>query len=242
MHKNASPNRRPVRLIALLLALLLAGSAAGCAFRLGGQTAVSSAESAENKTEDPSQPKREAVPEAEAAPDAPLSDAELQWFRDNVLSERSLGDMMLTSTYKDARDVDLSRLFYNGIPDAGTTVTEEERAALAELDASAEHLDIIKITRAQMDEALQALVGCTLAETTQRGLDQFLYLADYDAYYLVHSDALDARCELSGIRRADGTVTLICAGSRQTTAATLAETDDGWRVVSNLAVSEETAR
>ena len=95
-----------------------------------------------------SHPEREAAPEAEAVPDAPLSDAELQWFRNKVLNERSLGDMMLTSTYTDARDVDLSRLFYNGIPGAGNTVTEEERAALAELDASAEHLDIIKVTRA----------------------------------------------------------------------------------------------
>lgn len=236
---NALSARRPARLIALLLALLLAGSAAGCTFRLGRQTAVSPVEPTESEA---SHPEREAAPEAEAVPDAPLSDAELQWFRNKVLNERSLGDMMLTSTYTDARDVDLSRLFYNGIPGAGNTVTEEERAALAELDASAEHLDIIKVTRAQMDEALQALVGCTLAETTQRGLDQFLYLADYDAYYLVHSDALDARCELSGVRRADGTVTLLCTGSLQTTAATLVETDDGWRIVSNLEVSEETAR
>ena len=45
-----------------------------------------------------------------------------------------------------------------------------------------------------------------------------------------------------GVRRADGTVTLLCTGSLQTTAATLVETDDGWRIVSNLEVSEETAR
>ena len=137
---NALSARRPARLIALLLVLLLAGSAAGCTFRLGRQTAVSPAEPTESEA---SHPEREAAPEAEAVPDAPLSDAELQWFRNKVLNERSLGDMMLTSTYTDARDVDLSRLFYNGIPGAGNTVTEEERAALAELDASAEHLDII---------------------------------------------------------------------------------------------------
>ena len=156
--------------------------------------------------------------------------------------------MMLTSTYTDARDVDLALLFYNGIPGTENPVTPEERAALAELDSLADHLDIIKLPRVQIDAALTELVGCTLAETTQRGLERFLYLADYDAYYLVHSDALDARCELSGVRRTDGNdtlvgvVTLVCAGSDRTTAATLVETDDGWRVVSNLALAEHTAR
>ena len=48
--------------------------------------------------------------------------------------------------------------------------------------------------------------------------------------------------KLVGSIRADGTVTLLCTGSLQTTAATLVETDDGWRIVSNLEVSEETAR
>ena len=52
MNKNASPNRRPVRPIALLLALLLAGSMTGCAFRLGRQATVSPAEQPKAAIED----------------------------------------------------------------------------------------------------------------------------------------------------------------------------------------------
>lgn len=221
-----------MRAPAMLLALVLLLAAAGCTFRLGTQPAVSPTAQSEVHTETAQQP------EAASEDGLPLQAEELQWFRDNVLNEATLGDMMLTSTYTDARDVDLARLFYNGIPGAGNVVSEEERAALIELDSAAEHLDIIKLARAQMDSVLQNLAGCTLAETTQRGLDQFLYLETYDAYYLVHSDALDARCDLSGVRRADGAVTLLCTRNDQTTAATLVETETGWKFVSNVPISE----
>ena len=167
--------------------------------------------------------------------EAVLSAAE--WFRTNVSENndgRNLYAMLLTSSYRDPREIDLSKLFYNGLYDASNVITEEERTAVSQENPLADHLDIIKITRTQMDEALQKLTGLTLKETDQVGLDQFVYLKDFDAYYLVHSDAIDPRCRmLSASRNADGSVNLICKRDTGSTAVLLLRTITGWQITAN---------
>lgn len=142
--------------------------------------------------------------------------------------------MLLTSSYRDPREIDLSKLFYNGLYDASNVITEEERTAVSQENPLADHLDIIKITRTQMDEVLQMLTGLTLDETDKVGLDQFVYLKDFDAYYLVHSDAIDPRCRmLSASRNADGSVNLICKRDTGSAAVLLLRTITGWQITAN---------
>ena len=167
--------------------------------------------------------------------EAVLSAAE--WFRSNI-SENNNGmnlyAMMLTSSYRDPRGIDLSKLFYNGLYDDSNVITEEERAAVSQVNSLADHLDIIKITRTQMDETLQKLTGLKLDETDKIGLDQFVYLKDFDAYYLVHSDAIDPRCRmLSASRNADGSVNLICKRDTGSAAVLLLRTITGWQITAN---------
>ena len=145
--------------------------------------------------------------------------------------------MMLTSAYDDVRNIDLSRLFYNGVYGGENALSDAERAAVIQAEPSAEHLDITKITRTQMNAVLKEHAGLTLKQSAQLGLDQFIYLASYDAYYLVHSDAIDPRCEVLSGRWISNTKTLlICRVNGQTTAATLQKTDNGWRFISNMLV------
>ena len=167
--------------------------------------------------------------------EAVLSAAE--WFRTNVSENndgRNLYAMLLTSSYRDPREIDLSKLFYNGLYDDSNVITEEERAAVSQENPLADHLDLIKITRTQMDKALQTLTGLTLDETEKVGLDQFVYLKDFDAYYLVHSDAIDPRCRmLSASRNADGSVNLICKRDTGSAAVLLLRTITGWQITAN---------
>ena len=65
--------------------------------------------------------------------EAVLSAAE--WFRTNVSENndgRNLYAMLLTSSYRDPREIDLSKLFYNGLYDASNVITEEERTAVSQ--------------------------------------------------------------------------------------------------------------
>ena len=176
------------------------------------------------------------------APDAyrSFSEQELAQLRHDFFGADgglNMRGMMLTSAYDDVRNIDLSRLFYNGVYGGENALSDAERAAVIQAEPSAEHLDITKITRTQMNAVLKEHAGLTLKQSAQLGLDQFIYLASYDAYYLAHSDAIDPRCEvLSGRWISNTKALLICRVDGQTTAATLQKTDNGWRFISNMLV------
>ena len=135
-----------------------------------------------------------------------LSAEQIAWFNHdyfNLDGEAGVRNMMLSSTYQDVRDIDLYRLFYNGVPGTANDISKEERDALYALDTSAEHLDLIKVTPQQMDDVLQTYAGIGLAQTAMRGLDGMHYLERYDAYYMIHSDYLDARLAREAGERAE---------------------------------------
>ena len=167
-----------------------------------------------------------------------LSAEQIAWFNHdyfNLDGEAGVRNMMLSSTYQDVRDIDLYRLFYNGVPGTANDISKEERDALYALDTSAEHLDLIKVTPQQMDDVLQTYAGIGLAQTAMRGLDGMHYLERYDAYYMIHSDYLDARCKvLSGLRTEDGRLILryqLCGGQYE---VTLKPTETDFLFVSNV--------
>ena len=113
---------------------------------------------------------------------------------------------MLNSEYKTAADVNLFELFYCAMG-TSSTVTDEERALLAEHSPSS--LDIFKITEDEMNNALVELTGLSFDDTNRVGLDQFIYLEDFGAFYLVHGDTnYMSVTVLSGIYNDDGSVSL----------------------------------
>lgn len=97
-----------------------------------------------------------------------------------------------------------------------------------------------KVTRAQMEAFLLEHAGLHLEDTQRKGLDQFIYLEEYDAYYLAHGDTNYSNCEiLSGTRNADGTISLeyesTFHGDSGTATVTLETSENGYRFLSNVA-------
>ena len=128
----------------------------------------------------------------------------------------------LTSTYDDARDVDLSRMFYNG---GSRQPTQEEYDYVQQL-LDYPGTDVLVITPQEMDQALWSVFGLRLTETHLVGLDQFIWREDTGCYYLCHGDtnAMSVTFttveELGGGRTAltypgwDGDYTVTLNGSR----------------------------
>lgn len=177
-----------------------------------------------------------------------LDDETLGWFETMYFNFNTIDgtypcnmqNMMLSSEYADVREINLFSLFYNGVIGTPAPVSDEEREALTAIVPEAAQQDVTKIAKKQMDAVLRQNTGLTLDETDKVGLDQFLYLDEYDAYYAVHSDTSIDACTLqSGWRDADGTVHLQYqfAGHRGT--VTLKRTETAYFFVSNTYIYKE---
>ena len=90
----------------------------------------------------------------------------------------------LTSTYDDQRSVDLSQMFYNG----GSRQPTQEEYDYVQQQLGNPGVDVMVISREEMDLALDMVFGLTLEETDKRGLEQFIFREDTGCYYLCHGD------------------------------------------------------
>ena len=144
-------------------------------------------------------------------PDDETPAVDIDWFNTeffNVGSGVCMANMMLSSYYDTAADIDLYELFYNGTGERNE-VTDEEIAALVEICPWAAEVDVIKDSTVWMDAFLQEYAGVTLDETNKKNLDQFIYLEEYDAYYLLHGDTNFQRCTVLSLEKnEDGTIVL----------------------------------
>jgi hypothetical protein len=77
-----------------------------------------------------------------------LSEDEIKMFNSDFFNGGSynMNNMMLSSEYDKAENIDLFQLFYNGIDGITDQVSEEEKALLQELNSEASYLDIAKVT------------------------------------------------------------------------------------------------
>ena len=169
------------------------------------------------------------------SPNDETSAVDIDWFNTeffNVGSGVCMMNMMLSSYYDTAADIDLYELFYNGPTGIQEEVTEAEQTAIGPV--AFEHYPI-KTQRTEMDAFLQEYAGVTLDETNKKNLDQFIYLEEYDAYYLLHGDTNFQRCTvISGEKNADGVITLTYEqeGGKKGI-VTLKESGDGYQFLSN---------
>lgn len=86
-----------------------------------------------------------------------------------------------------------------------------------------------------MDDFLQKYAGVTLDETNKKDLDQFIYLEEYDAYYLLHGDTNFQRCKVLSLEKnEDGTIVLTYEQeSGEKEIVTLKESGDSYQFISN---------
>lgn len=185
----------------------------------------------------------------------PLTEEEIKFFNEQFFTMeteypgRWVRNNILYAEFTNPAQADIEAMFY----DEGSMeeISKEERAYLREqLD---EALDTSKFTTAYINELMQTYLGISLEESEKKGLDRFFYNAEYDAYYLMHSDALCVCVQVeSGVRNEDGTVTLVYRKAHQLFSdmteqeinalpqyqVVLKETENGYQFLSNQAVTE----
>lgn len=148
----------------------------------------------------------------------PLTEEEIKFFNEKFFTAeteypgRWVRNNILYTEFANPAQVDIEAMFYDEY--SAEEISKEERAYLREqLD---EQLDTSKFTTAYINEVMQTYLGISLEESEKNGLDKFFYNEEYDAYYLMHSDALCVCVQVeSGERKEDGTVTLVYRKAHQ---------------------------
>lgn len=124
----------------------------------------------------------------------------LEWFNTKYFNndENRITNAFLTSTYQDAKNIDLNYLFYAGVDGVGgDTVSEEEKQLLAQKDSYAQEsvydLDVSKTAKHDMEAVLEKYLGMSLEETNKVNLNKLYYLESYDAYYKIAGDTVTSK-------------------------------------------------
>ena len=185
----------------------------------------------------------ETVPETEGT----LLPEELAVFESFLNDVANNG--FLCCTYEDVRQADLNEILYNGAGLEQQPLTDELRQAY-EAQAGEIFTDTIRLTTAQIDGFLLEKTGYGFADFQPPSW--WTYLEEYDIWMTQHGDTnmSGVVCD-SGLRSADGMVTLSChipgfgdGASDSALTVTLRETENGYQFVKNETdvdvLSEET--
>lgn len=178
----------------------------------------------------------------EGRPDGPLSQEELRYFQEAFFNGEGMNirNQFLSSLYEEPADIDLLELFYCGTG-RETGMEDEEWADFAAAGGFAES-DVTKVPAVEADAVLLQYAGLTLADTKGVGLDSFIYLPAYDAYYLGHGDTNYRDVTISSGEWKDGTVCLHYEDTFYDGAAKcvrLRETEEGgWQFLSNTYLNQ----
>lgn len=155
----------------------------------------------------------------------------------------------LLDEYEDVRDIDLSRLFYDGVTEdsvprvSAIVPSEEERAAVAKVLGGDIGIPLMSVKRGAMEEAFLRYTAYPLAEA--RGEMPFTYLEAYDAYYFFKGDTANRGYSVvDAFINEDGSVTALWRGLGWEKDAfglvTLRKTEEGWQFLSNRFLKLET--
>lgn len=126
----------------------------------------------------------------------PLTGDELAYFNEEFFNDDTVGstvglnihNQFLTSLYERPEDIDLFELFYCGTG-LSETMTEMERQLTGSFDADGALIcPTDKLSVDAINTVLLENTGLNLEETAQKGLEDFQYLPEYDAYYHSHGD------------------------------------------------------
>ncbi len=173
-----------------------------------------------------------------------LDEEELKWFAEQYFSNPCMNifrttNYFLKTDYVSPEEINLFELFTSGLVFGGSPASEGEEALAKQL-ANAEgkdNISVSKITTSEMSDVLKVYTGITLEETQKVGLDKFVFLEEYDAYYLVvpNERPIYRLCSiLDGYKTDDGWVvllyedpSLIANGSTAKYIVTLRKATDG---------------
>ena len=181
-----------------------------------------------------------------------IQSATLEWFNTHYFNndENRITNAFLTSTYQDAKNIDLNNLFYTGADGyGGGDVSEEEKLLLSQKDSYAQgsvyDLDISKTTKQEMEVVLQKYLGMSLEETNKVNLNRLYYLEEYDAYYKIAGDTVMSKYYFTKGWKDDETGDIILqyfdylSGSKEDLYLVRLKLVDGnYQFISNVSVSK----
>ena len=128
----------------------------------------------------------------------PLTEEELAYFNNDFFNGEMTADdgqtysnlhnQFLTCLYADPREINMFNLLYNGVgPEV--PLTQEELEALNNIDAEGNKIyDVVKFSLPEVNAFLFENIGLTMDGTEKIDWDQFKYIEQFDAYYLIRSD------------------------------------------------------
>ena len=172
-----------------------------------------------------------------------LSEEKLKWFETEFFNaeENRIVNQFLTSEYKKIEEIDLGELFYTGPNGFGGSGEVSDPEVQLLLDGQIEEIytDITKVTTSQMNQILQKYTGLSLEQTNKNGLNDMYYLAEYDAYYMMHGDTNYNRYKIEkGFYSTGGIIALLYTkefdtDENQTYIVTLKSVGDSYQFISN---------
>lgn len=168
-----------------------------------------------------------------------LTESEIIGFNTGFFNSEAdiMNNMLLSSEYMTPGEINLFQLFYNGINGTAGQICEEEIELLAEMNSAALNLDIMKVSKDDMESFLQERLGIGLNETNKVGLNNFYYLKEYDSYYVIAGDTNYEYCTvLSGFWESDDRLRMVYIkeGEEGRWEVTLQKVKDGYLFVSNI--------
>lgn len=176
------------------------------------------------------------MPSADSITEGTLLPEELAVFESFLNDVANNG--FLCCTYEDVRQADLNEILYNGAGLEQQPLTDELRQAY-EAQAGEIFTDTIRLTTAQIDGFLLEKTGYGFSDFQPPSW--WTYLEEYDIWMTQHGDTnmSGVVCD-SGLRSADGMVTLSChipgfgdGASDSALTVTLRETENGYQFVKN---------
>lgn len=171
-----------------------------------------------------------------------LTDEELAWFNNTFFNnaDNQIRHYFLDNEFIDIKDVDLFRLFYDLPHTQEDVLTKSELRAIEQMGVDI-GLDVQKVPVEYMNEVLRTYAGITLEETNKVNLDLFVYLAEYDAYYMSKGDCHYKTLDIIwGQKDANGVVRLQYEGyDFSQYEVTLVPYENGYYFASNIKIDNE---
>ena len=136
-----------------------------------------------------------------AGAEEPLTEEELAVWQEKLSDPVYNG--FVSAMYSDASRLPVAQVFYNG---AGVDheMTEAERAAVMEAMGGDPDCPIYAVTAQAADDFLRENTGLGLADIAGGFGSMWIYLPEYDSYYLAHGDTNYVGCTVTGgVRRGD---------------------------------------
>ena len=131
---------------------------------------------------------------AEPTGSRPLTADELAYFNGEFFNGEAvnLHNQFLSSTYEAPAGINLYELVYCGVPeqygDPDKLQADGDTILNRVYGGQWPDCAVYEMTTAQLDGLLLDCMGVVSSETDRVGLENFIYLADYDTYYWAHGD------------------------------------------------------